>query len=297
MSFIDPFSITSVSNGTNATYTVSLPIVTSEPIKAELKLEKSKGSPSLSPSIYIKHVKSKLTKIEKARLDARLTKLKKLLPYAKDMGQFALYEELSKHLAIILKEIQAEALGVTQYCEQKDVEKFLTLVKDKVVKFSDFEKFPRVIPKTVQTKVKKLRSANIFSSLKILYIDYDGKELKTTSEKIAEKDPILFGEIAFAPGRLYHIADWVDHHCDLTLERFVEKLQMNDPEFEMDQIELTETQFRGIVDDIVEKNQKLEATNRQNWREQVREEERLKLYKKSLWARLKAWWRSITTRS
>lgn len=80
----------------------------------------------------------------------------------------------------------------------------------------------------------------------------------------------------------------MDEYCDLTLERFIEKLKVDDPEFEMDQIELSESQFRGIVDDIVEKNQKLENTNRETWRLQVREEERKKF--QSSWSyRFKAW--------
>lgn len=281
---------------TPLTYTISLPVSTQEeaaPVKATLEVKKFKGE--LSPSIYIKHIKGKFTKVEKQRLDARLKKLKKLIPYAKDMGQFALYEELSVHLAVILKEIQAEALGVTQYCDLKDVEKFRSLVKGKVIKFDDFEKFPRVIPKKVQSKLKKIRSTGVFSGFKILYIDYEGKELKTTSQKMAEKDPILFGEIALAPGRLYCIADWIDEYCDLTLERFIEKLRTDDPEFEMDQIELSESQFKGIVDDIVEKNAKLETTNRENWRLQVREEERKKF--QSSWSyRLKAWVSALFTK-
>lgn len=59
-------------SNTASTYTITLPA--SEPpqepaIKASLEVKKFKGE--LSPSIYIKHVKSKFTKVEKERLDAR----------------------------------------------------------------------------------------------------------------------------------------------------------------------------------------------------------------------------------
>lgn len=265
-------------------------LITSETVDAKLKV--SKTEKQISPSLYIKYVKSKFTETQRKRLDARLSKLKKMIPYAKEMGQFALYEELAKELALILKEIELEALGVTRSCTRADVDKFMNIVKDKVILFENLEDFPRVIPKKIQAQVKKVKPA--FTGLKVLYVDYTDtkKQLKTTSQKIQEKDPILFGYTSLNPDKLYYVADWVDEYCDLSLDKFISQLRLTDGEFSLDEIkELKEEDFKQIVDDIVAKDKALKETNSSNWREKVRIEEREKLLAQVTVPAKKPWWK------
>ena len=95
------------------------------------------------------------------------------------------------------------------------------------------------------------------------------------TEKIRNKDPILFGQLEFQPKRLYYIADWIDEHCDLTLDKFVEAMKVDNPEFSISEIEeITPEGFEKIKKEVIERHQRLEDTNSSTWRKKIREEER-----------------------
>lgn len=240
---------------------------------------KDRKTGQISPALYMRYVKSKFTKTQKEKLQRRMAKLKKLIPYAQDMGQQAMYEELSKELVGILKEQEIDVLGFSRFVEYPTIDKFMQNVKDKVIRFEKFENFPRVVPKRVQDKAKKLMKTGVFDSFHILYIDLSKSEsIKSTSEKIANKDPILFGRTLLTPTRYYYIDDWVDDYCDLTMEKFIKQVKIEDPEFSLSSItELNEESFERLKTEVAERVKKLEATNRDNWRDLVREEERKKL--------------------
>lgn len=231
----------------------------------------------LNPRLYMKYVKSKLTKSQQAKVKERMGKLQKLIPYAKDMGQTALYEELSKELMVMLRESEAVACGCEQFLFRENIDKFMGMVKDRVVKFDKFENFPRVVPQKIRTKVKSVQK--VFDQLHILFIDYSGeKPIKSNSEKIREKDPILFGTFNFAPDKFYYIADWVDEYCDLTMSGFLEKMKTDHPEFSLSDIpEITEENFNKIKEEVIGRDKRLKDTERSNWVEKIREEERARL--------------------
>lgn len=242
----------------------------------EMKFE-APTKKELGPRLYMKYVKSKLTKVQTQKVKERMDKLKKLIPYAKDMGQVALYEELSKELLVILRESEAVAIGCTQFVDRASINKFITIVKDRVVKFDKFENFPRVVPQKIRTKVKTAQK--VFDQIHILFVDYtDEKPLKSNSEKIREKDPIVFGTFSFAPDKFYYIADWVDEYCDLTLSKFVEKMKADHPEFSLSEVpEITEENFAKIKEEVIMRDKRLKETERNNWVEKIREEERARL--------------------
>ena len=246
---------------------------------SEIKLETKKTPQGISPALYMRFVKSKFTKTQKLKLENRMRKLRKLIPYSKIMGQQALYEELSKELAIILKESEIEVLGLSKYVEYPFIHKFMDSVRDKVIKLEKLENFPRVIPKDIQKKLLKIQRTKVFDSFHVLFIDLSKAEsMKTNSDKIANKDPILFGRSKLMPAKYFFIADWVDEYCDLTMESFIEKFKVDDPEFSLSEIpELNKDHFESIVDEVMERHKRLEETNQQNWRDKVREEERDKL--------------------
>ena len=47
----------------------------------------------------------------------------------------------------------------------------------------------------------------------------------TAKEIEKAKDPILFGVIKES-NKLFYVGDWIDEHCDLTLEKFLEVMEM-----------------------------------------------------------------------
>ena len=107
----------------------------------------------------------------------------------------------------------------------------------------------------------------------MLYLDYKEKididnkkkavaEPKTNKQNIKEKDPILFGTLDYEPDKLYFIADWIDEYCDLTLDKFVQTIKKNDPEYELDGIdELDEEYIQRMVKESRERFVRLKETD------------------------------------
>ena len=221
------------------TVTYSMPVFSSGTgvsLKAERKTE------GISPKLYVNYVKSKLNKIQKEKLKKNIDKLQRMVRSAEDMGQTAYFEELSKMLIVAVREAEALALGVDTWVTKQAIDKFMYKVKDQVIKFDRLEKFPREIPANIRKIIKVHQKANVFDELWILYIDYTGQApLKSHDEKIQEKvkrekDPILFGKFSYMPNNFYYIADWIDEYCDLTLDKFVEAVKLDSPEYAVEKI-------------------------------------------------------------
>lgn len=243
----------------------------------------------ISPKLYFSYVKSKLNKVQQKKLLKRIEKLYKLVEQAKEIDQDAAKEEYAKLLAIAVREQEAYACGIQRYVDKDIVDKFKNKVKDRVIKWSPLEEFPRVIPKEVRNIIKQVKKRDLFDKYYVLYTDYTDEDLKTTKDKIIEKDPILFGEYSYQEGRLYFIADWIDEYCDLTIEKFVEEVKDKDigDEDSFKKIpELDEKYFQAIKEEVQKRHETLRSTNSSNWRTKALDEERKKQKEKE-----KPWWK------
>lgn len=266
-------------SGPYVTYTMTTPssneisVQTPSPMAlAEEKMfedsAKEKGTVGISPKLYMRFVKSKLNKMDTRKVQQRMSKLKKLISYADNMGQQAMYEELAKEIAVLMKESEMVACGVDAWVNRVHLNQYITKVRDRVVHLKKLEDFPRVIPKKVRDKLTKLKAANVFEEYWIVYIDYSGEKLQTTKEKVREKDPIIFGKLSYLPERYYFVADWVDKYCDLTLSKMVKEFKESDPEFELNKHpELTETRWKKIVDEVKSRGEILAKTKPSNYKE------------------------------
>lgn len=261
----------SFGGATSAGYTVSYTMPSETSVR--VALGRKEGAKEISANLYLRFVKSKLGKVHQERVKRRLVKLQDLVTYSKEMGQRALYESLCEEIAVLVRESEMVSFGITQWVDFKDIDKFRGMVKEKVIKWEPLEKFPRVVPKEVATKIKQLEKASIFDELWVLFIDYTKQDLKTTKEKIRNKDPILFGKFTHQPNRYYYIADWVDEYCDLTLDKFVEKFKLDDPTYGVNRVTpVNEERWKGIVDEVKARHKRLEDTKMSNWRELEKEE-------------------------
>ena len=249
--------------GSGVTFNVTTPNITSGTLTF-----KHTQKQQISAKLYLKFVKSKLTKVQIEKVNRRLAKLQKLVIYSSEMGQQALYEELTKEVAILIREAEMVSLGINSWVSKEHIDKFKNDVKEKVIKFDTLENFPRVIPANVQRKLKGLKKAGVFDQFHILFIDYTDEKLKTNKEKIREKDPILFGQLKYQPNRFYYIADWVDEYCDLTLDKMVDKIRLDDPEFELGKIDdISQERWDGIVNEVKERIDRLSNTKPSNYRD------------------------------
>ena len=258
------------------TYTITTGYTTPSGLQADVKAQYNPTKKEIGATLYIKYVKSKLGKVQIERVKKRLSKLQKLVAYSREMGQQALYEELTKEVAVLVRESELAAFNIDKSIEFKHIDKFRSIVKEKVIKWDQLENFPRVVPRNVQTKVKALKKAGIFDEFWILFIDYTKQpEMKSTKEKIRQKDPILFGRLKYQPDRYYYIADWVDEYCDLTLDKLVDKIKLEDKEFALSEIEdISEVRWNNIVHEVKARINRLEMTNASNFRQLMEEEEK-----------------------
>lgn len=238
----------------------------------------------VGPKLYFSYVKSKLTKTQTKKLKARLQKLQALVKNADLVGQKALYETLSKMLVVAVRESEAAACGYDVFINYKDVTKFMGMVTEddtshkNPVFFKKLEEFPRALPAKIQKTVKAVQSKGLFDELWVLYLDYSGEEIKSTKEKIREKDPILFGKFSYDDQRLYFVADWVDEYCDLTLSKFVDEMKQNDGEYETSTVEeITPEYLDRIREEIKERDIRMKNVHSQNYRDKMAEEDQAEI--------------------
>jgi hypothetical protein len=238
----------------------------------EVKATRRVGN--INPRLYFSYVKSKLNDMELTKLKIRLDKLKKLVQSTVELGQQAAFEEFSRQLAVTVRESEAAACGIKGYVLKEHIEKFRSLTKD--VHFTTFDKFPRAVPEIVRSKIKDIKSKDLFDEFWILYLDYK-EPLKTNKEKIREKDPILFGKYSYEPDKYYFIIDWVDQYCDLTITKFVDTIKIK----EIEKIpEIDEKLIAKIMKDVKDRTDRLNNTKPSNFRELMKEED-------NVWGKIK----------
>jgi hypothetical protein len=238
----------------------------------------------IGPKLYFNYVKSKLTKTQTKRLRSRLQKLQSLVKSAEENGQKALYETFSRMLVVAVREASASACGYDVYVDKADIEKFRYIVTENPeshrnpVYFKKLEEFSRPIPAKVAKVIKSVQSKGLFDELHVLYLDYTNEVVKSTKEKIREKDPVLFGKFSYDDSRYFFITDWIDDHCDLTLSKFVDTLKENNKEYETQKLEdITPEYLERIKLEINEREERLKTTNPSNYRANMAEEDRAEL--------------------
>lgn len=250
---------------------------------------KRKTKTEIGPALYIKYVKSKLSKVEQKNLNQRLIKLQNLTMATKNLGQRAAYEELSKIYYSVVKESEAVSCGYDLYVTKDDIEKFKGMVANKPIQLSLLEHFPRPIPKLPASILEEVKAKGLFDEFWVLYIDYTGEKLKTNKEKIREKDPILFGKIFGKENQFYYITDWVDDFCDLTLSSFVDTMKTKEKDYAPRVVRDLDLDFMNeTIVEVKARVDRLNGTNGSNFRQNMAQEDAAL---KKLTVKKKPWWK------
>ncbi|MDD5650842.1 MAG: hypothetical protein PHF86_10585 [Candidatus Nanoarchaeia archaeon] len=249
-------------------------ITTNTGLKAELTKEIN-GEKGISPKLYFSYVKSKLTKTDQKKFKIRMGRLQSLLQEASELGQDALYEHTAKLLAIVIRESEACACGITESLERETIDKFINIVKGARVSLKKLEEFPRLIPANIGNKIKKIKEKGLFDEYWILYTEAPNAEkIETNEKKINRKDPIIFGKYSYQPNKFYYIASWIDEYCDITIDKFVETVKTINKEYKLNVIpDMDEFFMESIKKEVKMRHERLENTRRDNYR-QLMEEER-----------------------
>lgn len=153
-------------------------------------------------------------------------------------GQSALKEQLLRDMVINKYESVLYANKNYYVITEEQVVEFVKKT-EKGVRLDYIKNYMRVIPPKVIKTIEKVNKWEIFDNYVILHYDPDEKSFaQTIEEKKKEdqkrRDPILFGVIR-GSNKLYYITDWIDEYCDLTLDKFVETLQIEKETLKMDE--------------------------------------------------------------
>jgi hypothetical protein len=158
-------------------------------------------------------------------VETRLAGYKRALQDAERNGQVALREKLAQDVEAVRGETQFRAARGDQakFVSEEDVVRFYKECK-KGLRLDLIRNFMRVVPDDVAAKKARCDELCIFDNYAVLHYDPEAKSYaETEAEKARRRDPILFGLIS-GRRRLYFVGDWVDEHCDLTLEQMADLL-------------------------------------------------------------------------
>lgn len=152
----------------------------------------------------------------------------KAIENANANGQVALKEVLSSKLNGLTCELKLYKEGVVKYVDETDIVKLFQQYKipKKILKLTWLKNYVRVIPPDVIEKKKIFDTKFVFDNYVVLHFDKDGTSTEMTNkEKEKAKDPILFGVVRESR-KLFYVGDWIDEHCDLTMEKLLEELEL-----------------------------------------------------------------------
>ena len=178
---------------------------------------------------------SRIKGLTKENMDTYVNRLQGYIIALKNCevtGQTALKEKLLRDMVVNKYESVLYANGMYHVVTEEQVVDFVKKT-DKGVRLTYVKNYMRSIPQEAVEKINNLNKLEIFDNYAILHYD---PEYKSYGETIAEtqrrRDPILFGLIR-GSNKLYYITDWIDEYCDLTLDKFVETLQINKDDLKM----------------------------------------------------------------
>jgi hypothetical protein len=149
---------------------------------------------------------------------------------AKSNGQIAFLEILRDKKDGVLAETKLLEVGEVKYVTEEDVVKFYKKanLKNRMLKLTWIKNYARMIPEDVIEAKKKFDGSELFDNYVILHFDkFDNSTQMTKAEVEKAKDPILFGVLK-GTRNLYFIGDWIDEYCDLTLDKFLSTLEMEE---------------------------------------------------------------------
>ena len=147
-------------------------------------------------------------------------------------GQTALKEKLVREMFVNKYEAELYAKGLYDVVTEEQAVEFARK-SEKGVELLYLKNFSRPLPDEVIKKLDEVNKLGIFDNYVVMAYDPEGKMKDETEEdRNKRKDPILFGVI-LGSNKLYYITDWIDETCNLTLQQFVDTLDITKYDLKM----------------------------------------------------------------
>lgn len=109
-----------------------------------------------------------------------------------------------------------------RYITEENLVKFILKTK-KGLRLDYINCFDRIIPDSVIENKDKAEELKVFDNYVILHCDTNVKNIQL----VEKKDPILFGLIQ-GSDKFYFIDDWIDEKCDLTYDKIVKEMNLDE---------------------------------------------------------------------
>lgn len=186
-------------------------------------LQSTDVDPTLSPSEYFAKLKDAKQNITEEKLHNTYDVILRLADKYNRTGQKRSLGKLKFLAQVLCEEEKLLALGVTTFIYRSTIEDYIDHVANDVVKIIELSNYMREVPDEVAEVIGKTK--DIFDEFYVVFTDYTGREERRVEQERRDKDPILFGcfkEGSFVADRFYFLGDWVDEHCDLTLDKLVD---------------------------------------------------------------------------
>lgn len=234
----------------------------------------------IPPTLLFSYTKKCLDEAEEPVVREKLLRFTQIFNTTSRTGQLALREEAGRQILYLSKKQQAAGLGFKKYIMLDTLQLLMRNVAEKPLKdekqpskkkilfLKPFREFPRLVPENVIKRLEEVQKKNLFEEFWILYLDYTAKELTSTSQRIREKDPILFGKLDAKAEELFYITDWVDEYCDLTLDKIVNMLHNISPDYKLPEVtEVKPSDLTKIFRELDHKERALASANSMNYRD------------------------------
>ena len=126
----------------------------------------------------------------------------------------------------VTREQKLLKFGIDTYVFFNDLAQYIDNVKDKQISVIELSRYEREIPDEIIDTISICKENKLFDEYIVVFTDYNKEMSKKTKKQDREKDPILFGmfydkTVDVACPRFYYLGDWIDEHCDLTLEKML----------------------------------------------------------------------------
>ena len=129
---------------------------------------------TISPAEYFAQVKSR----KQVMTEAGLTKLYEncltLLDEYQRSGQIAAQKKLLFHIDNITREKKLLDVGIDTFVYKSDVDDFIHMVDNKVIKIVELENYQRRIPAEIIARIEKCKG--IFDKMYVVFTDYTRRE-------------------------------------------------------------------------------------------------------------------------
>lgn len=198
------------------------------------KIENKEG---LHPKLVFRFMKKKMSILGDFKYKKRIKKLEKLAQEYLDLGHYALSEKFLNKITEEMVFSEMYGVGIKFYLEKSIINKYKYKVRGGHISDTPFDKYTGVIPKNILKEKAKLEKLGIFDEF-IIYHYFNSeleekkekKEPISSDEKLAMKDPILFGINSKLPNKLFFIEDWESEHCDLSFSELIDTLDVEEKE-------------------------------------------------------------------